>query len=93
MVLCYGSLELYIDIRPPNLHKCDESDSPTRLVDYDDVVLLKGKPCCDYSTVCTMQKNEHMKKVLHLYKKLAELFDVASTADVCEVCAQERAKA
>jgi hypothetical protein len=82
---------LYIDIRPPNLRVCEEGDSPMiRLVDYDDVVLLKGKPCCDYSTVCTMRKNEHMKKVLRLYKKLAELFDVAGTADVCEVCAQER---
>ncbi len=41
---------LDIDIRPPNLHVCEERDNARiRLIDYDD--MLKDKPCCDYSTV------------------------------------------
>jgi hypothetical protein len=82
---------LYIDIRPPNLRVCgEEGDNPRiRLIDYDDMVLLKENPCCDYSTVCTMRMNEHAFKVLRLYKKLSELFDVAGAANVCSDCAQE----
>ena len=60
---------LYIDIRPPNLRICEEGSSPRiRLIDYDDMVLLKEKPCCDYSTVCSMKKNEHVMMVFDLYK-------------------------
>lgn len=83
---------LYIDIRPPNLRVCEEEDNPIRLIDYDDMVLLNDKPCCDSSTVCTMRQNEHVKTVFRRYKKLAELFNVAGGANVCEVCALKRAK-
>eukprot|EP01031_Cornospumella_fuschlensis_P030347 gene30347-36668_t len=86
---------LYIDLRPPNLRLLSEEEggsSRIRLVDYDDMVILKDKPCCDYSTVCTMYKNEHMKKVFRQYKKLAELFDNAGTTNVCCACALENAK-
>lgn len=84
---------LYIDLRPPNLRVSEVEGSATiHLVDYDDMVILKDKPCCDYKTLCTMRKNEHVKKVFRQYKKLAELFDSAGTADVCCACALERAK-
>jgi len=77
---------LYIDIRPPNLRVCDGGDPRIRLVDYDDMVLLKNKPCCNMNTVCMMRKNEHVQKVFCQYKKLAELFDEAGATDVCENC-------
>jgi hypothetical protein len=86
-------LLLYIDIRPPNLRISAEGDAAkVHLVDYDDLVLLKEQPCCDYSTVCTMRKNEHVKKVFRKYKNLAELFDSAGEASVCVVCELERNK-
>lgn len=62
------------------------------LVDYDDMVILKDKPCCDYKTLCVMRKNEHVKKVFSQFKMLAGLFDSAGAADVCSVCALERVK-
>lgn len=84
---------LYIDLRPPNLRVSEAVAGATiHLVDYDDMVLLKDKPCCNYKTLCVMRKNEHVKKVFRQYKKLAVLFDSAGTADVCCVCAMERIK-
>jgi hypothetical protein len=81
---------LYIDIRPPNLRVLGEGNNARIwLIDYDDMVLLREKPCCDYSTVCTMRKNAHVEKILGQCRKLAELFDVAGTADMCNVCKLE----
>lgn len=76
---------LYIDLRPPNLRVSNEGE--IHLIDYDDMVILKDRPCCDYKTVCTMRINEHVKKVFRVHKKLAELFDRAGMANVCSICA------
>eukprot|EP01031_Cornospumella_fuschlensis_P028165 gene28165-34010_t len=84
---------LYVDIRPPNLRISEEGEATrVHLIDYDDAVLLREQPCCDYSTVCAMRTNEHVKEIFRQYKKLAELFDSAGAADVCCVCALERNK-
>ena len=80
---------LFIDIRPPNLRVSDEGEGQQRiqLVDYDDMVLLQDHPCCDKCTVGLMRRNEHVIKVFNQYRKLAELFDEASAAAVCDICA------
>lgn len=84
---------LYIDLRPPNLRVSKEGNvTRLYLIDYDDLVILKEKPCCDYNTVCGMRKNEHVNEVFHQYKELAELFDDAGMANICHVCELERIK-
>jgi len=75
---------MYIDIRPPNLRVCE--DGRLRLIDYDDMVLLEDKPCCDFSTLRTMWKNEHVRGVFRQCPMLAELFNVAGNRGMCDVC-------
>jgi hypothetical protein len=84
---------LYIDLRPPNLRVSEEEGSQRYyLVDYDDMVILKDKPCCDQKTLSIMRANEHVKIVFRKYTVLSKCFDAAAMADVCSVCGMEGIK-
>eukprot|EP00598_Pedospumella_elongata_P011271 CAMPEP_0184988908 /NCGR_PEP_ID=MMETSP1098-20130426/26334_1 /TAXON_ID=89044 /ORGANISM="Spumella elongata, Strain CCAP 955/1" /LENGTH=502 /DNA_ID=CAMNT_0027513769 /DNA_START=120 /DNA_END=1628 /DNA_ORIENTATION=+ len=78
---------LYIDLRPPNL-RIDDCDGANKLylIDYDDILIMKEKPCCDHSTVRVMRKNPHIKKVFGKYKSLAKLFERTVSERMCHVC-------
>jgi hypothetical protein len=75
---------LYIDLRPPNVRKCD--DGSLRLVDYDDMVVLKTRPCCDHKTVSILRENDHVLAIFDHYDQLAKLFDAAAMR-CCAACA------
>lgn len=76
---------LYIDLRPPNVRVC--SDGCLRLVDYDDLVLLDTRPCCDRQTVCLLRENAHVHAVFQHYPDLAQVFDDAAAVRYCTTCA------